>query len=121
MCLPKNEKLSTSNHSILCPSDGAAGESPSNGMYPALVISRVGETHMLSMGIRDRLRLNVAGGDFVGCVVKMASRRPCALNCVVRLFFLTSAFMSIPITMLSPLSFNLITSVMRSLSNMSIG
>lgn len=75
MCLPKKEKLSTSNHSILCPSDGAAGKPPSNGMYPALVISKLGETHILSMGIRDRLRLNVAGGDFVGCAVKIASRR----------------------------------------------
>ena len=46
-----------------------------------------------------------------------------SLNATVRFScaFLTSAFMSIPMMMLSPLSIHFPTSVMRSLSNMSIG
>ena len=107
-------------HSILCPSDGADGDSPSKGMNPALFMSRLGETHMLSIGIRERLRLNVYGGDLDGCVVKMASRRSFSRNCFVRLFFLTSSFMSIPMMMLSPLSIHFFNSVMRSLLNISI-
>jgi hypothetical protein len=113
--------LSTSIHSILWPSDGADGESPSNGMNPALVMSRFGVTHIASMGVRERYRLNVAGGDLDGCEVKMTFWGSFSWKAFDRLQSLTSSFISIHTMMLSPISFNLCISATRSMSNWMIG
>jgi hypothetical protein len=45
------------------PSDGADGGPPSNGMNPVLFMSRFGDTHMASIGMRDWFWLKVTGGE----------------------------------------------------------
>jgi hypothetical protein len=99
------------------PSDGASGGPPSNGMNPALFMSRFGDTHMASIGMRDWFWLKVAGGDWEGCEVSIASQRSFSLKTFERIQVRMSSFMSIPMMILSPIIFHFCISVMRSVPN----
>ena len=121
ICFPRKEKLSTSIHSILWPSDGADGLPPSKGVKPALVMSILGVTQMASIGVREVFLSYVAGGDCDGCDVSIAFCSWLACRIFERVHVRTSAFISIPMMRLSPICFQFCISVSRSLSNCRIG
>ena len=89
-CFPRMELLSTSTQSILWPERIELVSS--NGENPAREIRTDGETQIASIGVRERFRLCVAGGDAGRCSVRIASERPSPVNRVESGLFRVSEF-----------------------------
>ena len=73
-CFPRMELLSISTQSILW--SDLMECTPSKGEYPALEIRTAGDAQIASIGVRERFRLWVAGGDAGRCSERIASERP---------------------------------------------